>query len=158
MDFKRIGIPVWLMIIAGCLIVLALFSFWYYELDEHSIKTLELVGGVVSGIVVFLITYITAIGPALQLDRFKRMGIVDVLNDRHDKEYYKDLVIGARSTVRVMGASCTRFVEDFLDLDADDKVLVDALNKYGRLSVQLLVPVEKFLAPEAKINFAPLYM
>jgi hypothetical protein len=156
LDLVKLKIPVWGMIILFSILILGIFGAWYLLLDEHSTKMLGFVGGVVSGLVVFLFTYATVIGPTIQLDRYKRMGIVDVLSNRHDKEYYKKLVSKSRTVVRVMGASCTRFVEDFLDPDADDKVLFDALLRYGSLKVELLVPTEKHLAPNAKARTAGL--
>lgn len=150
LDLKKIGVPIWAMIVLVSIVVLCLFGLWYWVIDEHSTKMLGLVGGIVSGLLVFLFTYITIIGPSLQLERYTRMGIVNVLDNRHDKDYYKRLVIKARRSVRVMGASCTRFVEDFLDPDADDKALFDQIIRHGQLNVELLVPIEKHLTPDAK--------
>lgn len=152
LDFKMFRFPVWGLIIAASVMVMLIFGYWYWAMDDKSTKMVGLVGGVVSGLAVFLITYITVIGPSLRLEHFTRMGIVDVLNNRHDKDYYEKLVATARYSVRVMGASCTRFVNDFLDPDADDKKLFDQLQRHGQLKVELLVPVERHLAPRAKAN------
>jgi hypothetical protein len=78
------------------------------------------------------------------------MGIVNVLSNRHEKAYYRDLVCTARMTVLLMGASSTRFVDDFLDPDSDDKVLFDQLQRHAHLTVRLLVPALKHLSPDAR--------
>jgi hypothetical protein len=44
-----------------------------------------------------------------------------------------------------MGASCTRFVEDFLDSQNEDHVLIDALQRNKKLRVQLLIPDDSHL-------------
>lgn len=142
--------PIWGIIIAIALFLTFVFGGWYWLIDETSVKMLGLVGGMVSGLAVFLITYITVIGPSIKLERYSRMGIVDVLDNRHDKEYYKKLVSKARQSVRVMGASCSRFVEDFIDPSADDKVLFNQLQQHARLKVELLVALDKHLDTPTK--------
>lgn len=147
-DLIKLRIPVWTLIILVTAIATGLLAWWYYVIGSDDSKMLGIVGGLLSGLAVFLLTYITVIGPGLEVERYKRMGIIDVLNNRHDKVYYKGLVKDARNVVRVMGASCGRFVDDFLDPDSDDKVLLDALIKNPGLSIQLLVPQAAYMSPE----------
>lgn len=135
----------WAIIVGAAVLMTIVFGYWYWEMDENSPKMLGIVGGMVSGLAVFIITYITVIGPSLQLEHYSRMGIVDVLSNRHDKDYYEKLVGKARSSVRVMGVSCSRFVNDFIDPNADDKVLFDQLQRHAQLKVELLVPLDKHL-------------
>jgi hypothetical protein len=155
-DFVKVRIPVWLIVVLVTAIATAGLSYWYYRIGSGSEKELGIVGGLVSGLAVFLLTYITVIGPGLEVERFKRMGIIDVLNNRHDKAYYRHLVKDAKNVVRVMGASCGRFVEDFLDTESDDKVLLDALHRNSGLTVQLLVPEARFMSPETATRAAAL--
>lgn len=77
------------------------------------------------------------------------MGIRAILRNRHDKNYYRTIVKDSRNTVKVMGASCTRFVEDFLDDKSDDRVLVDALRANRSLQVQLLIPQDQYMGEGA---------
>jgi hypothetical protein len=72
-----------------------------------------------------------------------------MLRNRHDKEYYRTIVANAKKDVRVMGASCTRFMEDFLDVRSDDKVLVDALRMNPTLTVRLLTPQKQYMTEAA---------
>lgn len=150
MDFKTFRVPVWLIIVGAVALMMLVFGYWYWAMDANSAKMVGLVGGMVSGLAVFIITYATVIGPSLKLEHYSRMGIVDVLNNRHDKDYYEKLVAKARYSVRVMGASCSRFVNDFLDPAADDKVLFDQLQRHPHLKVELLVPLDKHLEASTK--------
>jgi hypothetical protein len=109
-----------------------------------------LIGGIVSGLVVAILTFVISVKPLQELDHFHRMGVKALLANRHDKNYYGRIVADAERTVCVMGASCTRFIEDFLDTESDDKVLIDALRKHRYLRIQLLVSEEQYMAPEAQ--------
>jgi hypothetical protein len=146
----KIRIPLWLVLIIVLLALTIILFIWYYSLSDNNVKLVGLIGGIVSGLAVSIITFVISIGPLQELDQFQRMGIKGLLANRHDKIYYGRVVAGAEKAVCVMGASCTRFVEDFLDAESDDKVLIDALRKHRHLRVQLLVPDEGHMAPEAE--------
>jgi hypothetical protein len=149
-ETEKVIVPLWLLMLFGLLAVTAVMGAWYYWLDDQSAKMIGLVGGIVSALVVFSLTFVTTVRPIQQLDRYRRMGIRAVLRNRHDKEYYRKIVANAKKDVRVMGASCTRFIEDFLDVKSDDRVLVTALRINSALRVQLLAPQEQYMAESAK--------
>ncbi len=146
----RIRTPLWLILVIVLFVLTIILLILYYWLGDKDVKLVGLIGGIVSALVVSMLTFVISIGPLQQLDRFQRMGIKGLLANRHDKIYYGRIVARAEKTVCVMGASCTRFVEDFLDTESDDKVLVDALRKHRHLRIQLLVPDERHMAPEAE--------
>lgn len=145
-------VPNWIMVTGGVLIVTAVFGFWYYKADPADTKLVGFLGGIATGLVVYLATFLTVLGPLRELDRFHRMGIRGLLENRHEQLYYRRLVKKGRQRVDVMGASCSRFVRDFLDPDADDKVLIDALNKHGQLKVRLMIPNDANMTSEARDN------
>jgi hypothetical protein len=148
----KIWSPAWLVLVIVLIALTIIFAIWYYSLGNNDVKLVGLIGGIVSGLVVSILTFVISIRPLQQLDQFQRMGIKGLLANRHDKIYYGRVVADAEKTVCVMGASCTRFVEDFLDSESDDKVLIDALRKHRHLRVQLLVPEEGQMAPEAQVR------
>jgi hypothetical protein len=152
LETEKVTVPLWFLMLLGLLAVTAAMGAWYYWLDDQSAKMISLVGGVVSALLVFILTFATTVRPIQQLDRYKRMGIRAVLRNRHDKEYYRRIVANAKKDVRVMGASCTRFIEDFLDVKSDDRVLVNALRINPALRVQLLTPQEQYMAESAKVR------
>ena len=112
----RMWVPLWTALIVVLLALTTLSLFWYYALDANNVKLVGLVGGVVSGLVVAVLTFVISIRPLQELDQFQRMGIKALLANRHDKIYYGQVVRDAQKEVCVMGASCTRFVEDFLNV------------------------------------------
>src|SRR5579862_2807980 len=151
-ETDRVTIPLWVIWVIVLVAITAGLGCWYYKLDATDVKLLGLVGGVVSGLVIYICTFVTILRPLQELERFKRMGVRNLLANRHDKAYYKKLLTDVQRTVDVMGASCTRFIDDFLDLQSDDKILVDALRKHQRLRVRLLVPTVNFMTPEATLR------
>ncbi|MER9305900.1 hypothetical protein NKJ06_10050 [Mesorhizobium sp. M0293] len=149
-ELDKIRVPLWLILTIAITIAAFGLGCWYYRIDPSSTKLLGFVGGIVTGLIVYLATFLTLLRPIQELDKFRRMGIKALLANRHDQNYYRDLVVGSRRRVDVMGASCSRFVQDFLDIESDDKVLVDALIKYSQLKVRLLIPDEKHMGDDAK--------
>lgn len=149
LETGKVSVPLWVMWVVVLVAVTIAFWVWYLNIDDEDTKLVGLVGGIVSGLVLYIGTFVTLLKPLQDLDRFNRMGIRNLLANRHDKAYYHRLLVGAENEVMVMGASCTRFVDDFLDASADDKVLVDALRANKGLTVQLLIPAAQYLSPEA---------
>lgn len=152
MNFKtdKINVPLWVIWVLVVLVVTVLVGYWYYTVDPRHAKLMGLASGILTGLVVYLATFVTLLRPILELDRFHRMGIKGLLANRHDKHYYREIVAHSRSRVDVMGASCSRFVNDFLDVESDDKVLVDALHVSENLKVRLLIPTDKYMSEDVK--------
>lgn len=146
----KVRLPLWLIFVAALILVISGLGYWYYVLPTTDVKMIGLIGGVVTGLVVYLATFLTLLPPILEVDRFHRMGIKGLLANRHDQIYYRTLVAKSRQRVDVMGASCNRFVQDFLDLESDDKVLVDALSKHNHLRVRLLIPEDDYMSESAR--------
>ncbi|GMM91700.1 hypothetical protein MTsN3n11_00020 [Qipengyuania sp. MTN3-11] len=127
-------------------LALCLLGYLLYVVDSSNVKLLGLLGGVASGIIVYLVTFLSVLAPLQRVDHFDRLGVIDLLENRHDKEYYREIVKNCRERVDVMGASCTRFVEDFLDLESENKVLVEALDRHKRLAIRFLIPTDEFMS------------
>lgn len=149
-ELDKIRVPLWLIWTSAISVVIAALGYVYWKIDPANSKLVGAVGGVVTGLIVYLATFFTLLRPIQEVDRFHRMGIKGLLDNRHDQAYYRKLI--ARSSIRVdvMGASCSRFVRDFLDVDSDDKVLIDALNRHPRLRVRLLIPEDAYMSEEAR--------
>jgi len=152
MNFEtgRIRVPLWLILTIAISIATMGVGYWYYVVDTANAKELGLAGGILTGLLVYLATFLTLLRPIVELDRFHRMGIKALLANRHDKDYYRRLVKNSRFKVDVLGASCSRFVRDFLDPDDDDAVLINALHKNRQLRVRLLIPSDVHMGEEAR--------
>jgi len=132
---------------------LALTTTFYYYIKVEDPKIYSLVGGLGCGIAIQIIAFITSYYEYRQIDRFRAMGVVDILPDRRNQEYYKKIIRNAKDSIQVMGTSCTRFINDFADQNSNDHVLIDALNKNTNLSVQFLIPMTVHMDNETKLKF-----
>lgn len=152
MNFEtdRFRVPLWLMLTLALSIVTVGIGYWYYKIDPADAKLLGLAGGLLTGLIVYLFTYITLLRPIIELDRFHQMGIKALLSNRHDKDYYRRLLETSRYKVDVIGASCSRFVRDFLDPDDDDAILIAGLNRRRQLRIRLLIPSDAHMSQEAR--------
>lgn len=96
--------------------------------------------GVVSGLVVTLAQFCLSWADAKAIDRFRRMGVEDVLTTRDEEAYYGKLIQTARSQVDVLGLTATRLMEDFADDSSpkpEKRTLIKALKK--GVAVRILV-------------------
>ncbi|MBX4894597.1 hypothetical protein [Rhizobium bangladeshense] len=144
-------VPWWMILVAVCLILTVVSWFWLSNTDDP--RMMGIVSGLFSGLVLYVFGLITQVTVFNKLEQYRAMGVEALLENRHDKAYYGPLLSGASDTVKVMGASATRFIDDFLDADADDHVLLDRLHANKRLQVQLLVPTHDFMSPDAKNRY-----
>lgn len=145
-ETDKITIPLPYLIVGAVALITAVIFIWYLKLDDQSAKMIALLGGLVGALVVSILTSATTIKLGQEVSRYHDMGIKSLLRNRHDKEYYRAIVRDAKEDVRVMGASCTRFIEDFLDQSSEDCVLVAALRVNPALKVRLLAPRDVHMA------------
>lgn len=144
-------VPWWMMLVGVCVILTVVSWFWLGNTDDP--RMMGIVSGLFSGLVLYVFGLITQVTVFNELERYRAMGVQALLENRHDKTYYGPLLSDASETVRVMGASATRFIDDFMDADADAHVLLDRLHANKRLQVQLLVPTHEFMSPDAKNRY-----
>ena len=148
---KRVSMPFWAVIVIGIILAAGCVLIGLYTTQNATV--IAVLGGLLGGLVVYTISFITEIGQLRQLDRFRRLGIKDILNTRHDITYYEPIVGVAKLRVCVMGTSSHRFINDFLDDKADNKVLVDQLRLHPSLKVSILVPLEHHMDAESRTKF-----
>ncbi|MER8627693.1 hypothetical protein [Mesorhizobium sp. M1143] len=144
-------VPLWMILVAFCLI--STVGSWYWLTYTDDPRMMGIVSGLVSGLVLYVFSLITQVTAFNKLEHYRAMGVEALLENRHEKSYYGPLLSGARDTVKVMGASATRFIDDFMDADADDHVLLDRLHSNKRLQVQVLVPTDDLMSPDAKNRY-----
>lgn len=144
-------IPKWLLLVAA--IAILAFGLWYLldHFEDNEIKTL--ITGVVSGLVVWVLTFATQVQPLKKLQEFQKTGLIALRDGRYDENYYSLILKKARSRVDVTGTSCSRFLRDFLDGKANRHVLLDAMRKNGTLKVRLLVPNSENMSEQSRKKF-----
>ena len=141
-----------LIYIAIILILLA--GFWlYFEIEIENEKWVMLIGSTISGLIVVLLTVSLSYYEFKKIERFRQMGVIDMLPERTDKKYYEEILRNAKTLIQVMGTSCTRFLDDFGNQSRPDHVLIDVMDNNTTLKLQILVPDEKNMDEESKQKF-----
>lgn len=148
---KDVRIPLRYLIGFGLILLCGVFTYLYFDLTDP--KMVAYVGGISGGIAVLIISFMLSMYEYQQIDRFNDMGVLQVLPDRRDTNYYTKIVKDAKAVVQVMGTSCTRFIDDFANSESDNHVLIDALNKNKNLKVCFLIPSENHMDSASKHNF-----
>lgn len=141
-------IPVWILLAVVTVVLCCATGIWLYWVDDP--KWGGVIAGLFTGFVLFLFGLITQVFVFRKLDRYEKMGVKNLLQNRHDKEVYRPIVRGAKDRVLVTGASGTRFIDDFLDQDLEDRALVDALRSQRKLVVKFLVPDDTHMGDDAR--------
>lgn len=101
--------------------------------------------GVVSGLVVTLAQFCLSWADAKAIDRFRRMGVENVLTNRDEEAYFGKLIQKARSQVDVLGSTATRLMEDFADANSpkeEKRVLIEALKKGVLVRILVAAPAQ----------------
>ena len=145
------SVPLWLVILVILIAVISLSVMVFFLSDNQKLSAL--LGGAVGGMLVYIANFISETWALRQVAKFQAMGVKNVLANRHDKIYYRRVLANASRDVKVMGASCSRFIDDFLDPDSDDRILIDRLQQCPSLSVQLLIPDDCNINSEAQDRF-----
>lgn len=145
---QSVRIPIWLIISVAVVAVTVAVGIWLFSLTDE--KWVSIVGGVFGGLILYPLGMITQVQLFSALEKYRGMGIKGLLDNRHDKPYYRPIVASAKAIVKVTGASATRFIDDFLNPDDDDRVLVDALRHHTTLQVRILVPADQHMSEDAR--------
>ena len=145
-------VPLWLVILI-VLIILLIMLIVIFTFIENT-KSISLIGGLIGGLVVYIANFLSEKWALQRLIRFQRMKIHNLLSNRHDKSYYRNMLDNVSNEVKVMGATCSRFIDDFLDIDSDDKVLIERLRQCPELTIQLLIPNDDNMGADARSRFA----
>lgn len=139
-------------LICIAIILILLVGFWLYFETENE-KWVMLIGSTISGLIVVLVTVCLSYYEFKKIERFRQMGVKDMLPERTDKKYYEEILRDAKTHVQVMGTSCTRFLDDFGNQSRQEHVLVEAMDNNTTLKLQILVPDEKHMDEESKQKF-----
>jgi hypothetical protein len=148
---KTVHMPLRHLWFIGLTLAFLLTVYLYFQIIDQKISAL--VGGVSGGLAVYLIQFVCSLYEYKQIDKFRGLGIVDILPNRRDEESYRRIVKNATHIVQVMGTSCTRFIDDFANSRNRDHLLLDALNKNQALKVQFLVPTDEHMDLRSKGRF-----
>ena len=125
----------------------------YFQIPPYQQKIVHLLGGIASGLIACIITFSLSYSGYQQIHKYSQMGVEEILPDKRNIDYYREIIKEAKNTCQVMGRSCSRFIGDFADENSKSHALIDALNKNSKLKVQFLVPSKDHMADYSERNF-----
>lgn len=160
--YKRkfsISLPFLILLVSGLLV--SIFVYLSISMTDKTLFAKEgplwvFAAGMVPGLVVGLMQFVLSWVEFSKISKFQKMMVKDILESRDQEEYYRELIINAKSNIQVLGVTASRFVTDFADESAirdEKKVLLAALNR--GVKVQILVPESKYLSPEDQLRNFP---
>ena len=98
---KTASMPLRHLWIIGLMVLFLVSLYFYFKIVDQKISAF--VGGVSGGLAVYLIQFLCSLYEYKQIDKFRNLGIVDILPNRRDEESYKQVVKNAVRIVQVMG-------------------------------------------------------
>ena len=84
--------PLWLLILIGLCALLTILIIAFFSIEN--MKTAGLVGGIVGGLVIYIANFLSETWALRKLFEYQRMGIRNILANRHDRIYYKKILSG----------------------------------------------------------------
>ena len=151
MQSFQTNVPLWVVKLVILCVILTALILSFIAVEGY--KLAGLLGGLIGGLLVYIVNFTSEAWALRKLVKFKRMKVRNLLENRHDKIYYKSMLQNSSNEVKVMGASCSRFLDDFLDTESDDKVLVDKLRQIPTFSIQMLIPDQQNMNSRARKRF-----
>lgn len=145
---KKLSISMPWAIVVVVVLLLMVFGTISIRMTDKGILASEgplwvFASGVVSGLVVTLAQFCLSWADAKAIDRFRRMGVENVLTTRDEEAYFGQLIRKARSQVDVLGSTATRLMEDFADPNspkAEKRVLIEALKNGVQVRILVATP------------------
>ena len=81
-------VPIWVVVLITLVGILVALSVSFIYVDNP--KAISLIGGLIGGLVVYISNSISERWILRKLFSFGRMGIRNILSNRHDKLYYRN--------------------------------------------------------------------
>lgn len=132
---SKAKIILYIMIVA---LTIALYFFWD---GPQGSKVTTLLGGISTGLALVIIQFMFSWDDYKERDKFRLLGLKNVLEHKKDRPYYGRLIIDAKKRIDLMGKSGRHFLEDFANIDGAHKEAKFLLEALGRgVKVRFLLP------------------
>lgn len=140
----------WAMIIL--FLALSLLFTYLFFISESNSKWATVFGGVAASFFVASTQFICQIYEYFKLKKYENMGVLDVLKERRDKDYYGNMIADSKREILVMGVTASRFFDDFANRSVQgNSQLIKAVQ--AGVMVKILLPKAKYLQAKDRGNF-----
>lgn len=141
MKFKKIQFNIGAVFIIVGLVLLLIFSFWFYNINpEDNLWLFPILSGLISGLIIMIIQIFFSWSEFQQMERIKELGVRKILPTREGKPFYASLIRNAATRIDLMGYSAKLFMEDFGRQMQDNNALLQALSNNVRVRILVYNP------------------
>ena len=143
--FTSVSVRLPVIVIAVLLVVAAVLGYYYNKGDANT-KATALFGSLLSGLIVAVIQFAFGWADYRATEAVRSLGIMDVIQSRDERDFYRDLIEQSKTKIDVMGVTASRLMEDFASDNSgrpETNVLISALSRGVR--VRILVPKDTHL-------------
>jgi hypothetical protein len=147
---ERVKLPSYLLMVFVFLFMTILFTYLFF--NSSNSKWASIFGGVAASFFVAEVQFLCQIYEYLKLRKYEQMGVIDVLKERRDRDYYGKLIQKSKSRILVMGVTASRFFDDFANKSVSgNSELIEAVR--NGVEVKVLLPKRKYLQSHDQANF-----
>jgi len=151
---KKIRISL-IMSILLLMVLLIIGFICFFNNTVVNTKLNTLAGGLLTGFIIAFFQLLLSWYEYREIDKFKRMYVVDIKSNRDDRQFYENLIRNSKEKIDIMGVTATRFINHFADLASSresTKVLLTAMS--NGIKVRILIPDIKFLEDKRQMDDA----
>jgi hypothetical protein len=142
---KNVRVPLLTAIIIFTIIFAGIAAYiLYWEPDNGKLNNFW--SGILTGLIVAIVQLFLSWYEYKEIDKFRKMLVVDIKADRDDRPFYHSLIKNAKTRISIMGVTSNRFIQDFADLNSsrdESRVLLKAME--NGVEVKILIPDPTFL-------------
>lgn len=146
----RLSIIILIVLVLSIVLIGGLYFMGYY--NNPKIETI--LAGIITGLFVAIIQFLIAWNSFKANEKINSLKIIEVLDNRDNRNFYRDFILSAEDKIDIMGNTANRFFEHFADMESsakdEAKVLFNRLAK--EVKVRVLLPQKEFVSEDGKNN------
>jgi hypothetical protein len=123
-----------------------------FNLENENWKNIAI--SISAGLIIALIQFGLSWYEYVSIDKYRRMGIKNIYDDKYKEEMYGEKIKGAKQKIYLMGNTARKFLEDFANLSSRSpakQVLIKQLEK--GVEVRILVAAKQiFIGQEKRLR------
>lgn len=125
--------------------ILALSICFYFNFLTGE-KWASIISGLLTGLIIMLFQAFLSWYEFKTIDKYRNLGVVDILSNRKNQEYYGNLISKSNREIKVQGVTALSFLEDFASKNPNTKEdqLLEAITKRN-VKIKILVAHESYL-------------
>jgi hypothetical protein len=140
-------------VIAVVLILLTvLLTKFFFSISDPQYSSL--LSGLATGFALATVQFFFSWYEYAKIDKYQKMSIIDIRQDRDNRELYGSLISDAREQIIVLGSTASRLLSDFANTTSNqdkNQLLIIALSR--GVKVRILIPDKKYLETTQQVQF-----